>query len=101
MFVPIEGRMRNRIHRYLEDRKSTRLNSSHSQFSYAVFCLKKKWDANAMFEILRVISDFKSEFLMNQLNRHMAPDVVKMNGMAQPQVSFVSSSGVKCISACR
>src|SRR5688572_32677222 len=27
------------------DRKSTRLNSSHSQISYAVFCLKKKIDA--------------------------------------------------------
>src|SRR2546430_13657105 len=26
------------------DRKSTRLNSSHSQISYAVFCLKKKKD---------------------------------------------------------
>src|SRR2546430_11214873 len=25
-----------------EDRKSTRLNSSHSQISYAVFCLKRK-----------------------------------------------------------
>src|SRR2546430_10399767 len=25
----------------MEDRKSTRLNSSHSQISYAVFCLKK------------------------------------------------------------
>src|SRR2546430_7199404 len=29
------------LHRDL-DRKSTRLNSSHSQISYAVFCLKKK-----------------------------------------------------------
>src|SRR5256886_3367576 len=28
--------------RFAEDRKSTRLNSSHSQISYAVFCLKKK-----------------------------------------------------------
>src|SRR2546430_7210853 len=28
--------------RSLPDRKSTRLNSSHSQISYAVFCLKKK-----------------------------------------------------------
>src|SRR2546430_10572940 len=28
-----------------EDRKSTRLNSSHSQISYAVFCLKKKQTA--------------------------------------------------------
>src|SRR2546427_5730746 len=27
------------------DRKSTRLNSSHSQISYAVFCLKKKNDS--------------------------------------------------------
>src|SRR2546427_8887397 len=29
-----------------EDRKSTRLNSSHSQISYAVFCLKKKKNSN-------------------------------------------------------
>src|SRR3712207_6987741 len=28
--------------RDLEDRKSTRLNSSHANISYAVFCLKKK-----------------------------------------------------------
>src|SRR3712207_8159884 len=28
--------------RGLEDRKSTRLNSSHANISYAVFCLKKK-----------------------------------------------------------
>src|SRR2546421_5011138 len=27
---------------FRSDRKSTRLNSSHDQFSYAVFCLKKK-----------------------------------------------------------
>src|SRR2546428_7274966 len=31
------------VYRYaLRDRKSTRLNSSHDQISYAVFCLKKK-----------------------------------------------------------
>src|SRR3712207_7925656 len=31
------------IQKYLsEDRKSTRLNSSHANISYAVFCLKKK-----------------------------------------------------------
>src|SRR2546430_12118727 len=29
-----------------QDRKSTRLNSSHSQISYAVFCLKKKKKTN-------------------------------------------------------
>src|SRR3712207_7375515 len=31
-----------RAFRRLEDRKSTRLNSSHANISYAVFCLKKK-----------------------------------------------------------
>src|SRR5688572_32510188 len=30
------------LRRQAQDRKSTRLNSSHSQISYAVFCLKKK-----------------------------------------------------------
>src|SRR2546430_9810625 len=30
------------INEGIRDRKSTRLNSSHSQISYAVFCLKKK-----------------------------------------------------------
>src|SRR5256886_5603950 len=37
------------------DRKSTRLNSSHSQISYAVFCLKKKiaTTVNRLRELLR------------------------------------------------
>src|SRR2546430_11926210 len=34
------------------DRKSTRLNSSHSQISYAVFCLKKKKDGKDNVERL-------------------------------------------------
>src|SRR3989475_5192806 len=37
-----EPRRRSPGGRLLRDRKSTRLNSSHSQISYAVFCLKKK-----------------------------------------------------------
>src|SRR5688572_32499396 len=36
------GQRRENRERAHEDRKSTRLNSSHSQISYAVFCLKKK-----------------------------------------------------------
>src|SRR2546430_13017571 len=36
--IPLKVRCRSRC----RDRKSTRLNSSHSQISYAVFCLKKK-----------------------------------------------------------
>src|SRR2546430_10975669 len=38
-----EARLCGRERPYADrDRKSTRLNSSHSQISYAVFCLKKK-----------------------------------------------------------
>src|SRR2546430_3039192 len=40
MFVDLE--FSAKAPRGLADRKSTRLNSSHSQISYAVFCLKKK-----------------------------------------------------------
>src|SRR2546430_8391246 len=39
-----QGSIQNPKHR--GDRKSTRLNSSHSQISYAVFCLKKKKNKN-------------------------------------------------------
>src|SRR3712207_9101293 len=35
---------RDRLHDVIVDRKSTRLNSSHANISYAVFCLKKKTD---------------------------------------------------------
>src|SRR2546430_11199926 len=36
------AQVEHRIGDLTRDRKSTRLNSSHSQISYAVFCLKKK-----------------------------------------------------------
>src|SRR2546421_6351283 len=38
----IRGVATQSIRRRSRDRKSTRLNSSHDQISYAVFCLKKK-----------------------------------------------------------
>src|SRR5689334_24592400 len=37
-----DGHVRRTAHEPGRDRKSTRLNSSHSSISYAVFCLKKK-----------------------------------------------------------
>src|SRR5690606_40940873 len=43
--VPAAASVAEGLHRHaaqLEDRKSTRLNSSHVKISYAVFCLKKK-----------------------------------------------------------
>src|SRR2546430_6709308 len=47
-FAGIFGPDLRPIHRQPEDRKSTRLNSSHSQISYAVFCLKKKKKNNTI-----------------------------------------------------
>src|SRR5688572_31991490 len=41
---------------FAADRKSTRLNSSHSQISYAVFCLKKKTQAKDSVIRLFVVS---------------------------------------------
>src|SRR3712207_8682236 len=47
------------------DRKSTRLNSSHANISYAVFCLKKKMEAPTSFS--RVRSATISESTTSQL----------------------------------
>src|SRR2546430_12138083 len=42
----------------VKDRKSTRLNSSHSQISYAVFCLKKKKHYPPSHPTCTLISNF-------------------------------------------
>src|SRR2546430_11292827 len=44
-----------RADRERRDRKSTRLNSSHSQISYAVFCLKKKKHQNTWTQIMQSV----------------------------------------------
>ncbi len=68
-------------------------------FSELVVDFARKWDAKAIVKGLRVISDFEWEFQMNQLNRTLAPDIETVYVMASPQVSFVSSSGVKEIAS--
>ena len=68
-------------------------------FSELVVDFARKWKAKAIVKGLRVISDFEWEFQMNQLNRSLAPDIETVYVMASPQVSFVSSSGVKEIAA--
>src|SRR2546430_4333069 len=46
------------------DRKSTRLNSSHSQISYAVFCLKKKkWSESRHALLLRCLLSLNRQML--------------------------------------
>src|SRR3712207_8904907 len=44
VFQKIVARFKDEVR--MEDRKSTRLNSSHANISYAVFCLKKKKKRN-------------------------------------------------------
>jgi pantetheine-phosphate adenylyltransferase len=68
-------------------------------FSELVVDFAHRWNAKAIVKGLRVISDFEWEFQMNQLNRTLAPDVETVYVMASPNVSFVSSSGVKEIAA--
>ena len=68
-------------------------------FSDLVVDFARRWDARTLVKGLRVISDFEWEFQMNHLNRTLAPEVETVYVMASPQVSFVSSSGVKEIAA--
>src|SRR2546430_8342552 len=58
-----------------KDRKSTRLNSSHSQISYAVFCLKKKihhvdrWDERALHFARWFFQDLRHDRMAYGLRR--------------------------------
>src|SRR5690625_6620282 len=42
LLLPKRSDLAEIVQHFMEDRKSTRLNSSHVAISYAVFCLKKK-----------------------------------------------------------
>src|SRR5258707_4788258 len=46
--VAMDKFLGHRVRRGRRDRKSTRLNSSHANISYAVFCLKKKKKRTAL-----------------------------------------------------
>jgi len=84
---------------FLQDALRSLDNVEIDVFRELVVEFARKWQAKAIVKGLRVISDFEWEFQMNQLNRHLAPDVETVYVMASPQVSFVSSSGVKEIAA--
>src|SRR5690554_1482712 len=56
-----------------EDRKSTRLNSSHVRSSYAVFCLKKKTGRRAGGPGGEAVSDERSESLASQMGAWVPP----------------------------
>jgi pantetheine-phosphate adenylyltransferase len=64
-------------------------------FAELVVEFARRWEAKAIVKGLRVISDFEWEFQMNQLNRHLAPEIETVYVMSSPLYSFISSSGVK------
>jgi pantetheine-phosphate adenylyltransferase len=80
---------------FLEEALKDLPNVEVAVFSELVVDFARRWDAKVIVKGLRVLSDFEWEFQMNQLNRHLAPDIETVYVMASPQVSFVSSSGVK------
>src|SRR5947207_11229233 len=56
-FLPPKSGQRSNVLEAL-DRKSTRLNSSHTVISYAVFCLKKKKHKKSILYINRIIESY-------------------------------------------
>jgi pantetheine-phosphate adenylyltransferase len=84
---------------FLRDALDELENVEVDVFSELVVDFARRWDAKVIVKGLRVISDFEWEFQMNQLNRTLAPEIETVYVMASPQVSFVSSSGVKEIAS--
>src|SRR2546430_7782156 len=71
------------------DRKSTRLNSSHSQISYAVFCLKKKKNAkDASFESMNKSLDLTRPTPVT----HCIHRIIDNDFVAVPQISDTYST---------
>jgi pantetheine-phosphate adenylyltransferase len=91
---PIEERVA-----FLKDAVAPIPNVEVDVFKELVVEFARRWDAKVIVKGLRVISDFEWEFQMNQLNRTLAPEIETVYVMASPQVSFVSSSGVKEIAS--
>jgi pantetheine-phosphate adenylyltransferase len=80
---------------FLQEALAGQDNIEVDVFAELVVDFARRWGARTMVKGLRVISDFEWEFQMNHLNRTLAPDVETVYLMANPQFSFVSSSGVK------
>jgi pantetheine-phosphate adenylyltransferase len=80
---------------FLEEALTPLDNVEVDVFHELVVDFARRWGASAMVKGLRVVSDFEWEFQMNHLNRVLAPEIETVYVMASPEVSFVSSSGVK------
>src|SRR5256886_4651953 len=83
------------VRRFAQDRKSTRLNSSHSQISYAVFCLKKKKNSYTSH-----LSERSKIFRRRQVQHgpcgcrlhHMDPDVLILSRVSPPDINVLLSA---------
>ena len=93
--LPIEERVDLAREAARRRRRTSRSTSSRTSSSSS----RAAGTATVIVKGLRVISDFEWEFQMNQLNRTLAPEIETVYVMASPQVSFVSSSGVKEIAS--
>src|SRR2546427_8779288 len=70
------------------DRKSTRLNSSHSQISYAVFCLKKKKEISIQLEHRQLVESTNAPIpRTNTSLQAVAPKAYTAPGLYKPRLS--------------
>src|SRR5256886_8926571 len=81
------------------DRKSTRLNSSHSQKSYAVFCLKKKMTSinNPCLAVWNCIQEPSSTTVSTVYSARAQPTTVT----AEPLRQLMIPASARCICAAR
>src|SRR2546430_10508458 len=77
------------------DRKSTRLNSSHSQISYAVFCLKKKKTKNSSR-----IAPSNYLYLLSTHLHPSTPDRRRNQGRHERALTFLCV-GITTLAVCR
>jgi pantetheine-phosphate adenylyltransferase len=80
---------------FLRDALAGMPNVEVDVFAELVVEFARRWEAKVIVKGLRAISDFEWEFQMNQLNRHLAPEIETVYVMSSPLYSFISSSGVK------
>ena len=81
--------------RFVESATADLENVRVAAFGNLIVDFARECDAKVIVKGLRAISDFEYELEMNQLNRRQAPEIESVYLMANPQYSFLSSSGVK------
>src|SRR2546430_5303380 len=89
----------NNIYSSIRDRKSTRLNSSHSQISYAVFCLKKKKHNTSPYHPARRVCDPRPQFTRHPLRCTKSPVLLSSSERRETYCVLVSRDAPQWLSA--